>query len=114
MKLDGTISLLICGFMASFACVAFLRSFRKILWPTTRFIELSESSLSVGSVECASDTCCLLFNEANRVFVEFDERHIRWTDTNGKQRIIGDDLVLTGKQLQQITDILCRELKLAI
>ncbi|XZE19914.1 hypothetical protein SH449x_005244 [Pirellulaceae bacterium SH449] len=110
MKMDGIISLLMCGFMASLACLAFLNSLRKILWPTTRFVELSESSLSFGSVERASDTCCLLFDDASRVFVDFDERHILWTDSQGKQRIIGDDLVFTGKQLQQIADILCREL----
>jgi hypothetical protein len=110
MKLEGIFPLLMCGIMASLACLAFLHSSRKILWPTTRFIELSESSLSFGSVERASDTCCLLFEDASRVFVDFDERHIRWTDMQGTQRIIGDDLVLTGKQLQQIADILCREL----
>jgi hypothetical protein len=109
MKMNGIIALLMCGFMASLACLAFLHSLRKILWPTTRFIELGESFLSFGSVERVSDTCCLLFDDAARVFVDFDERHIRWTDTQGKQWIIGHDLLLTGKQLQQIADILCRE-----
>lgn len=114
MNMDGIIALLMCGSMASLACLAFLHSLRKILWPTTRFIELGESFLSFGSVECASDTYCLLFDDAARVFVDFDERHIRWTDTQGKQWIIGCDLLLTGKQLQKIADILCREIPLRI
>jgi hypothetical protein len=110
IKLDGLFPLLMCGFMASLACWAFLRSLRKILWPTTQFIELSESALTFGSVENASETCFLPFDDAKLVFVDFDERHIRWINMQGKRRIIGDDLVLTGKQLQQIADILCREL----
>ncbi len=107
IKLEGIFPLLMCGFMVSLACLAFLDSFWKILWPTTQFIELSESSLSFGSVENASDTCCLPFGDASRVFVDFDERHICWTDIQGKRRIIGIELVLTGKQMQKIADILC-------
>ena len=110
MKFEGIFPLLMCGFMALIASLAFLSSLRRILRPTTRFIELSEDSLSFGSVENESGTCSLLFVDAKLVSVDFEERHIRWTDMQGKWRMIGQDLVLTGKQLQQIADILCRKI----
>lgn len=109
-KLDGIVPLMICGTIVIAVLLAFLNSLRKILWPTTQFIEVSESSISYGSIEKATDACRHLFDDAQLVFVDFDERHIRFTDLQGHQSIIGQDLVLTGSQMQQIADILWRVL----
>ncbi len=109
-QLEGVVPLMICGSISVPILLACLRSLRMILWPTTQFIEVSESSISVGIVERATAACRYLFADAKLVFVDFDERHIRFTDLHGNQSILGQELVLTGSQMQQIADVLWRVL----